>query len=210
MDLSDQRIRAALAPFGVLVSGLQIRAIREYVSLLLLWNQKVNLTSVSDPLEILGRHFGESQFAAITVPIEKGRLADVGSGGGFPGLALKIACPALEVVLIERSGRKAAFLTEVKGRLSLSGVEVRRQNFEDVPVSGGAFEFVTSRAIGQARRLVRWSQGLLSAGGKLILWLGAEDAIELASIPGWAWREPIPIPKSVRRVLLIGSPLKRS
>ncbi len=210
MDLSDQRIRAALAPFGVQVSVAQLIAIREYVSLLLLWNQKFNLTSVKDPLEILGRHFGESQFAAKAVPIDTGRLADVGSGAGFPGLALKIVCPGLEVVLIERSGRKAAFLTEVKRRLLLSGVDVRRQSFEDLSVAADTFDFVTARAIGQPRRLVRWSQGVLTNGGKLILWLGGEDAIEISSIPGWAWRDPIPIPKSVRRVLLIGTALRRS
>jgi len=209
MHLSDQGIRAALAPFGVQVSAAQLIAIRDYLTLLLLWNQKINLTAGNDPMEILERHFGESQFAAKTVPIATGRLADVGSGAGFPGLALKIVCPAVQVVLFERSGRKAAFLTEVKQRLSLSGVEVRRQNFEDASVVAGSFDFVTARAIGRPQRLVSGAHGVLTTGGKLILWLGAEDAIELSRIPGWAWGEPILVPNSVRRVLLIGSPLEQ-
>src|SRR5712692_7493441 len=114
----------SLEPYGIRLSPSQAKAIQRYLTLLLQWNQKVSLSSLRDPPEILQRHFGESMFAASAVPISSGRLADVGSGAGFPGLALKIACPELEVVLVESNVRKSAFLSEVVRLLNLDGVEV--------------------------------------------------------------------------------------
>src|SRR5436309_10523733 len=94
-------IRRVLAEFQLTVNERQISQIQQYMKILLAWNDKVNLTAIRDPLEILHRHFCESMFAGISVPIERGRLADAGSGGGFPGLPLKIMRPGLQVVLIE-------------------------------------------------------------------------------------------------------------
>jgi len=78
------------------------------------------LTAIRDPLEILYRHFCESMYAAGAVPLETGRLADVGSGGGFPGLPLKILRPDLQVFLVESNVKKATFLAEVIRGLATS------------------------------------------------------------------------------------------
>ncbi len=83
-------IRRALGEFKLPAYDDQVLQIQQYMKLLLAWNEKVNLTAIRDPLEILYRHFCESMYAAEAIPLEKGRLADVGSGGGFPGLPLKI------------------------------------------------------------------------------------------------------------------------
>jgi len=80
---------------------------------LLRWNEKLNLTAIRDPLEILYRHFCESMFAAGAIPVDKGRLADIGSGPGFPGIPLKIARPELELCLVESNIKKGTFLAEV-------------------------------------------------------------------------------------------------
>src|SRR5271167_360601 len=111
--LSAETIRRALGEFQLEVSEQQIVYIQQYMTLLLTWNEKINLTAIRDPLEILYRHFCESMYAAPAVPMENGRLADVGSGGGFPGLPLKIVRPELQVFLIESSIKKATFLAEV-------------------------------------------------------------------------------------------------
>src|SRR5437773_9818878 len=94
-------IRRALDEFKIPPYDDQILQIQQYIKILLTWNDKINLTAIRDPLEILHRHFCESMFAGISVPIERGRLADAGSGGGFPGLPLKIMRPGLQVLLIE-------------------------------------------------------------------------------------------------------------
>src|SRR6266851_5084734 len=116
-------IRRALEEFKLPAYDEQILQIQQYIKILLAWNDKVNLTAIRDPLEILYRHFCESMFAGISVPIERGRLADVGSGGGFPGLPLKILRPGLQVFLIESNLKKATFLAEVIRELGLKGAQ---------------------------------------------------------------------------------------
>jgi len=203
-DLTHRHIHSALQPFGVDLKADQILAIRRYIIMLNLWNQRVSLTSLNDPWEILQRHFGESMFAASQFSISSGRLADVGSGAGFPGLALKILCPELQVRLIEPNGKKCVFLLEVARYLRLSGVEVTRGRIENLDPEPGLLDFVTARAVGQFDRLLKWSRGALREGARLVLWLGAEDAARLSQVHGWLWGEAIHIPQSARRVLLIG------
>src|SRR6202165_1856911 len=106
-------IRRALGEFQLSVIDEQVLQIQQYIRILLIWNEKINLTAIRDPLEILYRHLCESMQAAVAVPVENGRLADVGSGGGFPGLPLKIIRPDLQVFLIESNIKKAHFLAEV-------------------------------------------------------------------------------------------------
>jgi len=93
-------IRRALTEFSLPAYDDQVLQIQQYIKILLTWNEKVNLTAIRDPLEILHRHFCESMYAADALSLEKGRLADVGSGVGFPGLALKIIRPGLQVFLV--------------------------------------------------------------------------------------------------------------
>ena len=197
-------VRRSLEPFGIRPSPAQAEAIQSYVAILLQWNHKISLTSLRDPPDILERHFGECMFAASAVPITGGRLADVGSGAGFPGLALKIACPGLEVVLVESNLKKSAFLSEVVRLLHLDGVEVVRGRLEDFSVRAGFAGFVSARAVGNFDRTLRWAHKALSKEGHVLLWLGADDAVEVSARHEWRWRKPIEIPSSHRRVLLIG------
>src|SRR5712672_4409877 len=117
--LSSDAIKKALREFELEITPEQVEAVQRYMAMLLAWNEKVNLTAIRDPLEMLYRHFCESMYAAFAVPLEAGRLADVGSGGGFPGLALKIIRPKLQVFLIESNVKKATFLAEVVRELAL-------------------------------------------------------------------------------------------
>ncbi len=180
--------------------------IRRYISLLLVWNEKVSLTSIRAPQEILKRHFGESMFASHAVPIRSGRLADVGSGAGFPGLALKLVCPELEVFLIEPNGKKAAFLAEVKRSLGLSGVEIWRGRLAEFRFSLSGLDWLTARAVGHFEALLREFRPLVAENGQVVLWLGESEARRLCRFPRWSWREPMEVPQSLRRVLLVGKP----
>ncbi len=174
------------------------------MDLLVIWNQKVSLTSLDDTMDILQRHFGESMFGSIKVPIVHGRLADVGSGAGFPGVALKIVRPLLDVLLIEPNAKKAAFLAEVIRRLNLNGAEVFRGRAEEISPESGQFQFVTARAFGDYEGLLRWSEVVLARPGKVVLWVGADQVAGLVSRPRWRWSDPIPVPVSRKRVILVG------
>src|SRR5579862_3416844 len=93
--ISEETIRRALGEFQIAADDKQVFLIQQYIRTLLRWNDKLNLTAIRDPLEILHRHFCESMFGAGAIPVDKGRLADIGSGAGFPGIPMKIARPEL-------------------------------------------------------------------------------------------------------------------
>jgi 16S rRNA (guanine527-N7)-methyltransferase len=205
-ELTDQEIRETLLQYVFSPDGNQCNAIRTYISLLLRWNQKISLTTVVDPLEILRFHFGESLFASSAVPIEKGRLADVGSGVGFPGVALAIVIPELAVALIESNSKKAAFLSELARELNLRNVEVIRRRFEQMSVSQPQFDFITARALGNYESLLIWSHGGLAVTGRIVLWLGEDECRRISADSSYSWHDPLRIPGSKRRFILVGSP----
>jgi 16S rRNA (guanine527-N7)-methyltransferase len=202
-------ISKALREFEVQVTPGQIAAIQRYMAMLLAWNDKMNLTAIRDPLEVLYRHFCESMYAAAAVPLESGRLADVGSGGGFPGLALKIARPDLQVFLIESNVKKATFLAEVVRELELADTRVLVSRYEELGEEVTPIDFVCSRALGEFDRFLSWARSERVAAGRAILWVGGRDVDEIKKIAGWTWQQPISIPHSLQRFLLVGSRLAK-
>ena len=198
-------IRRALEEFKLPAYDDQILQIQQYIRMLLAWNDKVNLTAIRDPLEILYRHFCESMFAGISVPLETGRLADVGSGGGFPGLPLKILRPGLRVFLVESNLKKATFLAEVARELGLTDAQVLVRRYEELGEEIAPLDFVCSRALGDFPGFLKWAHSEQIAAKQVILWTGARDLQEIQKINTWEWREPIPVPNSLQRLLLVGT-----
>jgi 16S rRNA (guanine527-N7)-methyltransferase len=205
-SLTEDQILSTLSPFQISLSNDQISKIREYLRLLLKWNQSVSLTSVVDPVEILSRHFGESMFVSCLISVENCRLADLGAGAGFPGLALKIACPNLRLTLIESNKKKCAFLSEVVRSLELKDVQVLPLRFEETRVATDFADIIAARALGRFPDVLRWVKGALARRGHVILWLGAQDTTKLSATPGWIWQPAVKIPESQRRFVLIGRP----
>jgi len=203
--LSTDTIRRALGEFQTFVNDLQVIQIQQYTSILLAWNEKINLTAIRDPLEILSRHFCECMYAASMVPVEDGRLADVGSGAGFPGLPLKIIRPELNVILIESNVKKATFLAEVIRDLGLVGARVLVSRYEELGEEVAPLDFVCSRALGEFAPFLEWAHSEKVAAKQVILWIGARDLPEIQKIQSWDWREPISVPHSLRRLLLVGT-----
>src|SRR5271170_5329004 len=117
--LSEETIRRAMGEFRIPVDDQQILLIHRYMQILRQWNEKLNLTAIRDPLEILYRHFCESMHAAVALRLASGRLADIGSGAGFPGIPLKIIRPELELFLVDSNIKKGTFLAEVVRDLEL-------------------------------------------------------------------------------------------
>ena len=222
----EKLLETAVSQLDLELSARQISQLATHFSLLLRWNQKINLTSLRRPEEIATRHFEESLFLTKLVKLESGLLSgasaqegllvDVGSGAGFPGLPIKIACPSLAVVLLEPNKKKSAFLKEVVRHCGLEGVEVCAERLEEVTSeprpsgSGGQgrlvgkASLVTLRAVKPQRELLSNLARLLAPGGQVALFLGTNDATAVATTPGFQWSAPVAIPHSERRVILVG------
>jgi|SRR5579862_6586600 len=202
---SKETILRALGEFQLTADDKQILQIQQYITILLTWNEKVNLTAIRDPLEILYRHFCECMYAATAVPVENGRLADVGSGAGFPGLPLKIIRPDLHVFLVESNIKKATFLAEVIRELGLIDARVLVSRYEELTEEVSPLDWVCSRAVGDFGPFLEWAGSERTAAKEVILWIGARDLDAVKKIQGWEWREPIQVPHSLRRLLLVGT-----
>jgi len=207
ISLTSAQITDALKPYGIAPSIGLIKGVRTYTELLLKWNRSISLTSVTDVEQILQFHFGESLFVLSMLPVEKSRLADVGSGAGFPGIPLAMASPTLTVTLIESNAKKYAFLNEVIRELKLRNVTALHSRMEEIKAPTRAFDIVSARALGKFEDLLRWAQKELAPGGRIALWVGSEDATDISADSQWKWSAPAPIPGSQRRYILIGSPI---
>ena len=203
--LSEEIIRRALRDFQITLSDSQVNCIQQYTRILQHWNEKLNLTAIKDPLEILHRHFCESMYAAVAVPINSGRLADIGSGPGFPGLPLKILRPELQLVLVESNIKKGTFLAEVIRELGLLNARVLISRYEELGEELAPLDFVCSRAVGEFGPFLDWAASDVVSAGRVILWIGGRDLDEARKSVQWDWQEPIAVPQSLRRYLLVGS-----
>ncbi len=202
---TEDAIARLLVPFGLQLTSHQLGLLVTYLELLLRWNRRINLTSVRDPEECITRHFGESLYLARWVEM-KGALLDIGSGAGFPGLALKIAFPALSVTLLEPVAKKRAFLKEVARACGMEAVEVRAERLEDFEGAPWSCDAVTSRAVGGLERLIPRAARLLRPGGKLALWLTSDQGKGLAGVESAIeWRAPFPLPLARQREIWIGT-----
>jgi 16S rRNA (guanine527-N7)-methyltransferase len=207
--LTAEDLSRLLTPFGVSLSGRQVDDLLVYLRLLLRWNERINLTAVRSAEECIQRHFGESLFLCRWVRV-RGKLLDVGSGAGFPGLALKLLAGELTTVLLEPVAKKRSFLKEVVRCCALEGVEVRGERLEQFEQlsADGRFDLVTMRAVGDLLDLIPVATRCLAAKGKLCLWIGTEQCSavvgERTALVSLVWREPIRVPLSHNRVLLIG------
>ena len=183
--LDEATVRQLLEPFGLNLSSDQISQLITYLELLLRWNKKINLTGIRDWESCVTRHFGESLYLGRWVGLN-GRLLDIGSGAGFPGLSLKIIFPELSVTLLEPVAKKRAFLKEVARVCGMNFVEVRGERLEDFArgQSAPVYDEATARAVGHLEELLPLASRCLKPGGEIFLWLGHHQASEMGHIHG--------------------------
>ena len=156
-----------------------------YFRLLIQWNQKINLTSLREPEEIITYHFVESFFASLQLGDFPSLWADVGSGAGFPALPIKLLRPRLKLYLIEPHRKKVHFLKEVVRKLELPEVwamAMTLQEFQGSLPPPGRFRYITSRGWGGLPSLVSFARQSLEPEGKLLLFLGEKGCRELARL----------------------------
>jgi 16S rRNA (guanine527-N7)-methyltransferase len=189
-------VQELLKPFYPLADGAVSASVLAYCDLLFRWNAKVNLTAVRSPTETVTRHFGESFFAASVIPMDRGTLVDVGSGAGFPGLALKLIRPDLHVILLETNRKKCAFLAEVTRSLKMQNVQIISSRAGDTQFEPDPADFITVRAVSMTDKLLRWSAKTLSNEGRLLAWLGARNADLVSENSEWDVERRAKIPHS--------------
>ena len=162
------------ARFGLSLSAEQLALCERYADVLIQRNTSVNLTAITEPAEIAHKHFLDS-WTALGARRWTGheRVVDVGSGAGFPGLALRIARPQLRVTLVESVGKKARFLEEMTALLGLDDVEVRNERAEALARERrDRYDVGTARAVGTLGAVVEYLLPFLRIGGEAIVWKG--------------------------------------
>lgn len=205
--LSPPEIARELADYQVELREPALAQLATYLELLLRWNRRVNLTGLQAPRAIVRRLFGESLYLSRLLEL-RGRLIDVGSGAGFPGLALKLVAPDLRVTLIEPRRRKGAFLREVGRECLFSAVDVVPERFESWLCDAGEEEkadIVTTRAVAMAPKRVQAMAGILAAGGKAAFFTTPDLGAEIRRQgQGLSWEKAHLVPHDKRSVILIG------
>jgi 16S rRNA (guanine527-N7)-methyltransferase len=152
---------------------------------LIKWNRKINLTTLTDPIEVASNHFLDSLVPARFIPPHAAKLLDIGSGGGFPGIPLKVVLPELSVTLIDASRKKVNFLKHVIRTLKLDGIEALHIRAEDLaarPSYINRFDVIISRALTSLEFFVRLALPLLACGGLILALKGQVDSEELANL----------------------------
>ncbi|MFL6435970.1 MAG: 16S rRNA (guanine(527)-N(7))-methyltransferase RsmG [Terriglobales bacterium] len=194
-----------LAPFiQAPLSPDQLRKLQIFLDLLLKWNAKISLTAVRTPEEIVRRHFGESLFTGEHLQSAPGsEVADLGTGAGFPGLPIAILRPDWKLVLIESQHKKTTFLREAIRTLGITNASIHAGRAENLKASKS--QIVTMRAVEKFDSALPVAASLVAPGGQLALLIGIAQLDAARQIlPDLEWREPIAVPESLQRVLLVG------
>jgi len=145
-----------------------------YAVELLAWNRKCNLTAITDPMEVAEKHMVDALAVAPYIP-SGSRLLDIGSGGGFPGIPVRIVDASLSVTLVDAVRKKVSFLKHVARVLKLSGVEAihaRAEEFCKEEGRGQSYDVVTSRAFSAMDTFVPMALPFLKPGGRIIAMKG--------------------------------------
>ncbi len=183
-DIPKEQLARQLGD-GVRALGLEIlpdatTRLLDYLALLAKWNRTHNLTAVRDPAEMVTRHLLDS---LAVVPYVRGpRVADLGSGGGLPGIPLACALPACEFVLIESRDKKCQFLRHATAALGLGNVQVARSRIEEYRPQG-KFDTLVARALADLPTLLQVSEHLWGPGGRFLAMKGTRPDAELARLP---------------------------
>lgn len=176
-------------------------AFDKYLSLLLKWNSKLNLTAIRDIEGILHRHFFECIFCARNLPQAIGTLLDFGSGGGFPGVPIAICRPEIRVTLGESQNKKAVFLREVIRTLSLQA-KVEQGRAEELKLT---FDAVAMRAVDKMDQVISLAEEKVTVDGYLVLMASLRDTDRFKGLAcKTEWADPLQIPGSTEGCILLG------
>lgn len=174
-----------LSALGVVLTDLQIEQFLTYYEMLVDWNQKINLTAITEYEEVLKKHFIDSMSLIKAYDVTKdSKVIDVGTGAGFPGLALKIAYPNLQVTLLDSLNKRIHFLDAVIESLGLKEVETIHGRAEDLAkpdMLREKFDLCVSRAVANLSTLSEYCLPFVKQGGQFISYKSEKISEEMAA-----------------------------
>jgi 16S rRNA (guanine527-N7)-methyltransferase len=166
-----QTFLEVLHSLGLELTEQQLGQFLHYREELLDWNTRINLTAISDPVEVLIKHFLDSLSLLLVYDVPDARLLDIGAGAGFPGLPLKIVRPKWQVLLLEATGKKVTFLQHVIETLQLEDVMAEHGRAEELAHKAeyrDSFDMVTARAVASLPTLLEYAAPFCRVGGQII------------------------------------------
>ena len=179
--MTSEELKEKCAEKNIVISPEMNTLFEAYLSLLQEWNEKINLTAITETGEIIEKHFYDC-ILPLTFRDIHGKVADVGSGAGFPGLVWKIVRPDLDITLIEPTGKRCTFLNEVIDQLHLQNIRVVNERAEEhAKKNREAYDVVTARAVANLRILSELCVPLVKVNGLFIAMKGMhgeEEAVE--------------------------------
>lgn len=185
IDFGIEKIAPQCAEFGVELTDEIIKKLNLYGNLLLEWNEKMNLTAITEPEEVLYKHFYDCILFLKHIKLKSGdRIVDVGTGAGFPGMVLKIVRPDVDVTLLDSLNKRLVFLNEVIEKTGLDGIKTVHMRAEDAGKSKAhreVYDIVTARAVAGLPVLMEYCIPLIKRGGLFVAMKGASAAAEAES-----------------------------
>ena len=182
MNGDEATLRAGLVQLQLELSDVQIGQLLNYLKLMAKWTKVYNLTAVRDPAEMMTHHLLDS--LAVIGPLQRhiaqGKMLDVGSGAGLPGVVIAICCPTIAVTCIDTVAKKATFIKQVALELklpNLAGLHARVENIDQ------PFDVICSRAFASLQDFTQWSTNALVPSGTWMAMKGKHPADELAALP---------------------------
>lgn len=180
----DKTLYDGAAALGIALSGEQISQYRSFTETLLLWNKKINLTAITNPVDIAVKHFVDSLAAAEPLAGCQA-LVDIGAGAGFPGLPLKILFPEMKLTLMDSVRKKVSFLNAAIRSLGLQNaraIHARVENLAGKSEYRGVFDAAVSRAFSDMKTFLQMALPLVRTGGRIVALKGPNVADELAPL----------------------------
>ena len=179
-ELSPEVLKASMPE----LTGEQTEAFIKYYKMLVMWNRRLNLTRITDPVEVAEKHFADSVLGSPLIP-EGARVVDVGTGAGFPGIPLKIVRPDITLVMVDSLGKRVNFLNELVKELGIEA-EAIHARAEDAARDGrlrAGFDIALSRAVAPMNVLTELTVPFVKVGGASLMYKGsgARDEIETAA-----------------------------
>lgn len=181
--MNEQQFIDALAEKGIHLSDHQIKQFKMYFELLVEWNEKMNLTAITEQQDVYLKHFYDSISAAFYIDFTQPlKVCDVGAGAGFPSLPMKICFPEMRVTIVDSLNKRISFLQHLSKELGLEHVEfvhARAEEFGQNPKYREAFDVVTARAVARLSVLAELCVPLLKVGGRFVAMKAASAQDEL-------------------------------
>ena len=180
--IDKNRLEQKCSTWNIALTGTQLDQLDAFAEILVEYNQKVNLTAITDPEGIEDKHFLDSLLFA-SQPEVAGKMVDVGAGAGFPGIVTKIFKPELELTLMEPTGKRVEFLKYACGQLGLTGVEFAKERAEEAARKAWReqFDLASARAVAALPMLAEYCLPLVKVGGNFLAMKGASGEEELAA-----------------------------